>query len=135
MSYTLLERNFIAWAQSQERVRAAFVVGSRARSTSISHFPDEWSDLDIIVLVTDSSPYTSDASYLGEWADRRAISELSQILAAHHPPSLVTVLETSLALFRRLGQETADKLGYPYPQAEDDHISSWIEENYRQAQY
>jgi aminoglycoside 6-adenylyltransferase len=65
MSYDQLERRFIAWAQSQEPVRAAIVVGSRARPPAGAHPPDEWSDLDLILFVTRISPFVSDGNWLG----------------------------------------------------------------------
>ncbi len=43
--YEKIERNFISWAQTVEDIRAAFIVGSRARK---DHPADEWSDMDII---------------------------------------------------------------------------------------
>ena len=44
--YENLEKNFVSWAQAKEDIRAAFMVGSRARS---DHPADEWSDMDIIL--------------------------------------------------------------------------------------
>ena len=44
-----LEARFVAWAQTQPDIRAAMVVGSRART---DHPADEWSDLDIMVITT-----------------------------------------------------------------------------------
>jgi aminoglycoside 6-adenylyltransferase len=42
-----IERSFVAWAESNDDVRAAFVVGSQAR---VDHPADEWADLDIILF-------------------------------------------------------------------------------------
>jgi len=44
-----LEERFVAWAQTRPDIRAAVVVGSRAR---VDHPADEWADLDIIVITT-----------------------------------------------------------------------------------
>jgi len=44
-----IEQRFTAWAQTQPDIRAAMVVGSRART---DHPADEWSDLDILVITT-----------------------------------------------------------------------------------
>ena len=49
----LIER-FIAWAEQEENVRTAVIIGSQAR---IDHPADEWSDLDIIVLARDPQLY------------------------------------------------------------------------------
>lgn len=40
-----MERKFISWAQTVEDIKAAFIVGSRARK---DHPADEWSDMDIL---------------------------------------------------------------------------------------
>ncbi|MFZ6030647.1 MAG: aminoglycoside 6-adenylyltransferase [Chloroflexota bacterium] len=58
-----IEANFIAWAQAQEDVRAAIVVGSQARR---DHPADEWSDLDLILFVTHVERRQADISWLAE---------------------------------------------------------------------
>jgi aminoglycoside 6-adenylyltransferase len=60
-SYKQLEQNFLAWAGGQENIRAAVVIGSRART---DHPADEWADLDIILLVNDMQPYVEDATWV-----------------------------------------------------------------------
>ena len=52
--YTDLEAQFVRWARSEENIRAAFVVGSRARQ---EHGADEWSDLDIILFARNPEDY------------------------------------------------------------------------------
>ncbi|CAG0971934.1 partial Aminoglycoside 6-adenylyltransferase, partial [Gammaproteobacteria bacterium] len=61
MTYAELEREFATWAQAQADMRAAIVVGSRAR---IDPPPDEWSDLDLIVFTTDMEKYAADRGWL-----------------------------------------------------------------------
>ncbi len=56
-----LEETFTAWARARPDIRAAFVVGSRART---DHPADEWADLDIIVLATDPHRYLSTSDWL-----------------------------------------------------------------------
>jgi aminoglycoside 6-adenylyltransferase len=58
-----IETRFITWAQTQEDVRAAVVVGSQARS---NHPADKWSDLDIILFLTDTERLQNDVSWLNE---------------------------------------------------------------------
>lgn len=54
-----------AWAHARPDIRAALVIGSRARS----HRPaDEWSDLDIVLLVDDPNPYINNTGWLTEIA-------------------------------------------------------------------
>ena len=61
MFYEELERNFVSWAQTVEDIRAAFIVGSRARN---DHPADEWSDMDIIFYTSKKNYYLSDIEWL-----------------------------------------------------------------------
>lgn len=47
--YTLIEKQFTKWAKTQDHIRIAFVVGSRARTDAPA---DKWSDLDIAIIST-----------------------------------------------------------------------------------
>jgi aminoglycoside 6-adenylyltransferase len=59
--YEQLIYNFVAWAQAQENIRLAFVVGSRARK---DHPADVWSDLDMAVVAKDIRPYIDKADWI-----------------------------------------------------------------------
>ena len=62
--YTQLIGRFVKWAQTQQDIRAAIIVGSRAR---IHNQPaDEWSDLDIALFVTDPKLYVSLSGWIEE---------------------------------------------------------------------
>lgn len=56
-----IEAQFVAWATMHPDIRAAFVIGSRAR---VDHPADVWSDLDIVVVTTDPERYLGDADWL-----------------------------------------------------------------------
>ena len=61
----IIER-FVAWAHSEDAIRAAAVIGSRART---DHPADEWADLDILIWSTDPARYLASdawAAGLGE---------------------------------------------------------------------
>jgi aminoglycoside 6-adenylyltransferase len=58
MSDEELEQATIEWAQARPDIRAVLAIGSRARG---GHPADEWSDLDLIILTTDSGRYANDA--------------------------------------------------------------------------
>jgi aminoglycoside 6-adenylyltransferase len=60
----LLEAAIADWARDREDVRAAFVVGSRARAETPA---DRWSDLDIGLVVTGRQPFLGDASWVEEF--------------------------------------------------------------------
>jgi aminoglycoside 6-adenylyltransferase len=56
-----LVRRFVAWAETRSDVRAAIVLGSRART----EFPaDEWADLDIVIVTSNPERYVSSADWL-----------------------------------------------------------------------
>jgi aminoglycoside 6-adenylyltransferase len=60
-SYERLLGRFVAWARTQPDIRAAIVVGSRARA---DHPADEWSDLDLLVFTTDPDRLLSRTDWL-----------------------------------------------------------------------
>jgi aminoglycoside 6-adenylyltransferase len=60
-AYEKLTDNFVSWARSRPDIRAAIVIGSRARTERPA---DEWSDLDILVFVEDPGPYLADGAWL-----------------------------------------------------------------------
>lgn len=61
LAYEQLIERFVAWAQTRPDIRTAIVLGSRAR---VDRPADEWSDLDIVILVTDPKPYLTSADWL-----------------------------------------------------------------------
>ena len=62
-AYEHLIAKFVPWAQAREDIRAAVVIGSRARGAN--HPADEFSDLDIILVVTDPQSYIA----AGGWVE------------------------------------------------------------------
>lgn len=59
--YERLTQRIVAWAESDPGVRAALLIGSRART---DHPADRWSDLDVLLFVRDMQPYIDSP----EWA-------------------------------------------------------------------
>lgn len=57
-----IEERFTAWAADQPDVRAALVVGSRARA---DHPADPFSDLDLVVVANDPARYLDATDWLG----------------------------------------------------------------------
>lgn len=55
-SYERLVEKFVRWAEAISDIRAAIVVGSRARS---DHPANEWADLDIMIVTSDPKRYIS----------------------------------------------------------------------------
>jgi aminoglycoside 6-adenylyltransferase len=60
-SYDDLIARFLAWAQTRVDLRAALMLGSRAR---VEQPADEWSDLDLVLVATDPRPYLEDDAWL-----------------------------------------------------------------------
>jgi aminoglycoside 6-adenylyltransferase len=52
------------WASERDDVRAAFVVGSQARTDAPA---DRWSDLDVVLVVDDPEPFVRDAAWVAEF--------------------------------------------------------------------
>jgi aminoglycoside 6-adenylyltransferase len=60
-AYEQLIQRFVQWAQTEDNIRAAVVIGSRAR---LDHPADEWSDLDVLVFASDPEPYWVTSNWL-----------------------------------------------------------------------
>jgi aminoglycoside 6-adenylyltransferase len=60
--YQQLIERFVRWAEPCSDIRAAVIVGSRAR---VDHPADEWADLDIMIITTDPKRYLSTTDWLG----------------------------------------------------------------------
>jgi aminoglycoside 6-adenylyltransferase len=61
MNYKSLENDIARWASVQDMVQALVVIGSRAREDRSA---DSWSDLDLILFITDPHAYVQDSSWL-----------------------------------------------------------------------
>lgn len=66
INYNILEKNICAWAQKQDDVLALVVIGSRARQ---DHPADEWSDLDLILFVTNPRVYAAAPTWLSQFGE------------------------------------------------------------------
>lgn len=66
--YEKFKQTFVSWAQSTDDIRAAFMVGSRARK---DHVADEWSDMDIIMYTRNPEKYLAKQDWLKELGDVR----------------------------------------------------------------
>jgi len=60
-AYQLLAEKFAQWAQGEGGIRAALMIGSRARA---DHPADQWADLDLIVVAADPGPYLASSAWL-----------------------------------------------------------------------
>jgi aminoglycoside 6-adenylyltransferase len=60
-AYEQLLDRFVAWAQTQPDIRAAIVLGSRARTDRPA---DEWSDLDLLIATSDPSRLLAQTDWL-----------------------------------------------------------------------
>lgn len=64
--YRELERKIQAWADNELQVRALVVIGSYARE---KHTADRWSDLDLILFVSDAQSFTGDGTWLNRFGE------------------------------------------------------------------
>jgi aminoglycoside 6-adenylyltransferase len=60
-AYEQLIERLVAWAETQPDIRAALIVGSRAREERPA---DEWSDLDVILVVAEPERYLTRTDWL-----------------------------------------------------------------------
>jgi aminoglycoside 6-adenylyltransferase len=60
-SYEIVIKKFVEWAEPQFDIRAAVIIGSRARRNKPA---DEWADLDMIVITTNPEHYVSTADWV-----------------------------------------------------------------------
>ncbi|QTN01353.1 aminoglycoside adenylyltransferase [Sediminibacillus dalangtanensis] len=56
-----LIKRFVLYAEESENIRAAFIVGSRARTEMPA---DEWADLDLVIFSKDTAPFLKDTEWL-----------------------------------------------------------------------
>lgn len=59
--YERLLHRFVEWAETKSDIRAAIILGSRARTENPA---DEWADLDIVVITSSPEKYVSSADWL-----------------------------------------------------------------------
>jgi aminoglycoside 6-adenylyltransferase len=62
--YEKLIENFLSWSRQNKNIRAAVVIGSRARTDD--HPADEWSDLDLLLVADDPRPFWEGTDWLRE---------------------------------------------------------------------
>ncbi|NLH97533.1 MAG: aminoglycoside 6-adenylyltransferase [Clostridiaceae bacterium] len=67
--------------------------------------------------------------FLHEWLDKKALQELKSTFSLYERADSLRGLMASIALFRRIAVETAEKLQLRYPEDTDHHITNWIREN------
>ena len=65
ITYIELTERIIGWAEATEAVRAALMIGSRAR---VDHPADAWSDLDVLVFTHNPNQFIESADWAAEIA-------------------------------------------------------------------
>ena len=64
--YEEIVDRFVRWATAEDAIRAAVVIGSRARA---DHPADEWADLDILIWSSDPARYLGSSDWTAEIAE------------------------------------------------------------------
>lgn len=67
--------------------------------------------------------------FLHEWLDQTTLAELKETFSKYEEEDSLRGLSASINLFRRLSQETAEKLQLAYPTDTDAQITNWLREN------
>jgi aminoglycoside 6-adenylyltransferase len=65
-NYERITERFVEWARAEDAIRAAFVIGSRARE---DHPADEWADLDILVFTSEASSHLREPGWVSGIGD------------------------------------------------------------------
>jgi hypothetical protein len=60
-SYDLLIEEFVKWAEPWPDIRAAMIIGTRARQDRPA---DEWADLDMVIVTTNPGQYVSTTDWV-----------------------------------------------------------------------
>lgn len=82
----LLNR-FVAWSETNPDIRTVLLIGSHAR---IDHVADQWSDLDLLVTVTDAPRYLNQTDWL---------EDLGTLWTTHLEPTPIGNILERRALF------------------------------------
>jgi aminoglycoside 6-adenylyltransferase len=64
--YNELIERFVKWAKTRPDIKAAIVVGSRARANQIA---DEWADLDILIVTSNPEYYLTETEWITNIGD------------------------------------------------------------------
>lgn len=66
--------------------------------------------------------------FMKEWVDNQTWEELQNVYGHFDTGDGWTALQATMGLFRRLGTETAKKMGFTYPENTDKKISAWVKD-------
>ena len=64
--------------------------------------------------------------FLEEWADPGALDGLREAFAYYDEADVRRALLATMALFRRIGRETAARVGCAYPEEADKCVTTWV---------
>jgi|HigsolmetaAR201D_1030396.scaffolds.fasta_scaffold07434_4 aminoglycoside 6-adenylyltransferase len=65
--------------------------------------------------------------FLEQWGDPRAVAALADAFAHYNEADVRRALFATMDVFRELASETAERLGYAYPQQADAHATRLVE--------
>lgn len=63
LSYEIIIKNFVAYVENEDVIRAVIIVGSRARKDKPA---DEWSDLDLVIFTDDLKVHLHNTQWINE---------------------------------------------------------------------
>jgi aminoglycoside 6-adenylyltransferase len=64
--------------------------------------------------------------FLEEWADPGALDGLREAFAYYEEADVRRALLATMDLFRRIGRQTAARLGCAYPEEADERVKAWV---------
>ena len=64
--------------------------------------------------------------FLEQWTDQHTLQELKTTFTHYNKLDTCRTLTASLDMFHRIATETAEKLGYHYPEETNKRIEEWL---------
>jgi aminoglycoside 6-adenylyltransferase len=64
--------------------------------------------------------------FLEKWADPQALRQMRDVFSHYDEADVKRSLLAAMSLFRALALETAERLGYSYPEEADKQVTEWI---------
>jgi aminoglycoside 6-adenylyltransferase len=69
---------------------------------------------------------------LEKWADPQVLRQMRDVFSHYDKADVRRGLLAAVGLFRTVALETAEKLGYSYPEEADMQVTEWIRTHFHQ---
>lgn len=82
-----------------------------------------------LALVTHGLDYDTwhEYRFFEQWADAETVAALGRIYAHYDAADIARALRETMAVYGRVAREACERLGYGYPEAEEERVMAWVE--------